>query len=408
MTQSRREFLKTALGAPALLSLSAPMPALLARAAGAVAKDRKDTVLVVVQLTGGNDGLNTVVPYADDAYAGHRSTLRLTGKDVHKIDEYLGFHPRMQGFARLLKEGRLGIVQGTGYPKSDRQHDAAMRDWHTAMPEQPECPTGWLGRATDAACLSDPALAAGIFVAPIARPFALNARKACVPSIRSASELTFRADGATAAADAPASRNDNPLADHVRGALRSARLTDRQIKAVLADAPGADRYPALGLAQELKTVAELIRADVGIRIFLTELGGGGIGGFDNHAIQRDNHASVLAQLSDSVAAFADDLARHKCLDRVVLMTFSEFGRTLSENGRHGTGHGATAPMFLMGGRIRPGLIGKHPSLTDLDQDAPKHHTDFRQVYADVLDNWLGIDAKTVLGGTFKPPGLFPA
>jgi uncharacterized protein (DUF1501 family) len=182
----------------------------------------------------------------------------------------------------------------------------------------------------------------------------------------------------------------------------------RRIKAALAGAPGAHRYPPQGLAGDLKTVAELIRADVGIRIFFTELGGGGIGGFDNHANQRDNHASVLGQLSNSVAAFADDLARHKCLDRVCLMTFSEFGRTLSENGRRGTGHGAAAPMFLMGGRVRAGLIGKHPSLADLDQDAPRFHTDFRRVYASVLAGWLGFDSEAVLGAKLKPLDLFIA
>ncbi len=404
MNRSRREFLKTAIGTPALLSLGAPVSALLARAASA-ADARKDTVLVALQLSGGNDGLNTVVPYADDAYARARTTLRLTGKDVLKIDDHVGFHPRMKGFARLLKEGRLAIVQGTGYPKSDRQHEKAMRDWHTARPEQSECPTGWLGRTSDTLCEGEATLAAGAFVGPIAMPLALNARKACVPSVRSAAELTCRAQAPQAGLPAAAT-GENPLADHVRAASQAARLSDRQIKAVLAG--GRGNYPNLGLAQELRTVAELIRADVGIRVFLTELGGGGIGGFDNHAIQRDNHASVLEQLSESVAAFADDLARHNCLDRVVLVTFSEFGRTLSENGRHGTGHGAAAPMFVMGGRVRAGLIGKHPSLTDLDQDAPKHHTDFRQVYADLLDNWLGVDSKAVLGGTFTHPGLLRA
>lgn len=404
MNRSRREFLKSALGTPALLSLAGPVPAMLSRAAAAT-DNRKQTVLVALQLTGGNDGLNTVVPYADDAYGRARTTLRLTARDVLKIDDHVGFHPKMTGFARLLKEGRLAVVQGTAYPKSDRDHGNAMRDWQTAVPEQSECPTGWLGRATDAACGSDPTVAAGVFVGPVARPFAINAQKACVPSIRSAGELTFRGS-IPEASDAPARHDANPLANHVRGAARGACLSHRQIKAVLSG--GSGRYPSLGLAQELQTVAELIRADIGIRIFLTELGGGGIGGFDNHAAQRDNHAALLAQLSESVAAFADDLARHNCLDRVVLVTYSEFGRTLSENGRHGTGHGEAAPMFIVGGRVRAGLIGKHPSLNDLDQDAPRHHTDFRQVYADILDNWLGLDSKSILGGEFKHLGLFRA
>ena len=152
----------------------------------------------------------------------------------------------------------------------------------------------------------------------------------------------------------------------------------------------------------LRTIAQLIRADLGIRIFFTELGGGDIGGFDNHANQRDNHAAVLNQLSESVAAFVGDLARDKLLDRVLLMTFSEFGRTLVENGRRGTDHGEAAPAFLAGGRVKGGLTGPHPSMTELENGGPKHHTDFRRVYATVLDRWLGIDSEPVLGGKFQP------
>jgi len=408
MTRSRRQFLKSAIGAPALLSLSSAVPTFLTRAArAAAADDRKNTVLVVVQLSGGNDGLNTVVPYADDAYGRKRRTLRLTGKQVHKIDDTVGFHPKMHGFARLLKEGRLSVVQGVGYPKSNRSHPGGMRDWHTARPGEPQCPTGWIGRAIDSACRRDRTLAPGLFVGPIAQPFALTAQKACVPSIRSARDLTLRT---LAAAQREPQRAKSDLAQYVRQAGRSASAMSRRIQAVLSAAPGAIATPPQGLAGNLRTVAQLIRADVGIRIFFVELGGGGIGGFDNHANQRDNHASVLGQLSDSVAAFADDLARggdgEKCLDRTCLMTFSEFGRTLTENGRRGTGHGAAAPVFLVGGRLRAGLIGKHPSLTDLDQDAPRFHTDFRRVYATVLGTWLGFDAKAVLGADWKPLDLF--
>jgi uncharacterized protein (DUF1501 family) len=141
---------------------------------------------------------------------------------------------------------------------------------------------------------------------------------------------------------------------------------------------------------------------LGIRVFYTELGGEEPGGFDNHANQRDNHASLLRQLSESLSAFVGDLRRDKLLDRVLLMTFSEFGRTVEENGRRGTDHGSAAPMFLVGGRVKGGLAGRHPSLTDLEKGGLKHHTDFRQVYATVLERWLGIDSRKVLGRQFEP------
>jgi len=152
----------------------------------------------------------------------------------------------------------------------------------------------------------------------------------------------------------------------------------------------------------LKIVSQLIRAELGVRIFSTELGGEGPGGFDNHANQRDNHGALLYQLAESVAAFVDDLKRDKLLDRVLLMTFSEFGRTVAENGRHGTGHGSAAPMFLVGGRLQGGLVGAHPNLTELENGGQKFHTDFRRVYATVLDRWLGLDSAAVLGEKFAP------
>jgi uncharacterized protein (DUF1501 family) len=387
MNHSRRDLLKTVAAAPALLSM----------ASNAAPPEDRDTVLVLVELSGGNDGLNTVVPYADDAYGRKRTTLRLTNKEVHRIDDYCGFHPRMKGLARLYKEGRLGVIRGVGYPKNDRSHEKAKLEWYTARPGRPDWPTGWIGRAADSVCEQDKSLAPAVFVGSIARPLAVNAARAVVPAIRTAKDLTLKT-----ALNTNDHKNKNPLAEHVRRATKAARETSRRIEAVLSDSPGRKK----GLEGDLQTVSRLIRADVGIRIFLLELGGGGIGGFDNHAWQRDNHASLLAKLSEAAASFADDLARHKCLDRVALMTFSEFGRTLTENGRRGTGHGAAQPVLLMGGKVRGGLIGKYPSLTDLDQDAPKFHTDYRRVFATMLDKWLGFDSKVVLGEKYETLDLF--
>ncbi len=193
---------------------------------------------------------------------------------------------------------------------------------------------------------------------------------------------------------------DSPLLQFLRRADSDAHAKSERIEAAL-QTPGGD-YPPFGLARDLRTVAQLIRADIGIRIFFTELGGGGIGGFDNHANQLGNHCALLNQLAESVAAFIYDLKRDKQLDRVLLMTFSEFGRTVKENGRRGTDHGAAAPVFLVGGRVKGGLVGPHPSLTDLDKGALKVHTDFRRVYATVLDRWLGFESQPVLGGRFEP------
>ena len=402
MSYTRRDFLKATLGASAMLSLASPASNLLVRAAtaGAARRDDRDTVLVVVQLSGGNDGLNTVVPYADDEYARNRPTLALKPKDVHKIDSYLGFHPRMEACSRLHKEGHLSILHGVGYPNSDRSHDGAMRTWHTAEPDDPNCQTGWLGRAADSIWHTNRKDTPAVFVGPIIQPFGLRAEHVIVPSIQSPDDLTLDSTPAEFQQDHAADKG-NELLRLVQECTAKARVNSRRIEAVAEAATSAAEYPSFRLAGTLRTVAQLIRADIGIRIFFTELGGGGIGGFDNHANQLGNHCSLLHQMSESLAAFVDDLKRDKLLDRVLLMTISEFGRTVKENGRRGTGHGAAAPIFLAGGKLKRGLIGTHPSLTDLDNGAMKFHTDFRRVYATVLDKWLGFDSQTVLDRQFE-------
>ncbi|MHC4169967.1 MAG: DUF1501 domain-containing protein [Planctomycetota bacterium] len=408
MSCTRRDFLKTTLGTSTLVSLASAVPN---RVDGVPPSNRglqaRDTILVIVQLSGGNDGLNTVVPYADDEYARHRPTLRLPPKDVHKIDSYLGFHPRMEAFSRLYKEGHLSILHGVGYPNSDRDHDGAMRDWHTAEPGDPNCQTGWLGRAADSVWHKNRQNTPAVFVGPIAQPFGLRAERVIVPSIRSPEDLTLvsRASRPRSAGWKPATlgatgKNDG-LLRFIKECTAKAEVNSRRIEAAMKSGGGAE-YPAFRLAKTLRTVAQLIRADAGIRIFFTELGGGGIGGFDNHANQLGNHCALLGQLSESLAAFVDDLEKDKLLDRVLLMTISEFGRTLKENGRRGTGHGASAPIFLAGGRLKGGRVGSHPSLTDLDNGALKFHTDFRRVYATVLDQWLGFESQPVLGKQYQP------
>jgi len=410
MSHTRRDFLKGALGGSTLLSLGPAMPPFLVRSAMASAPGHRDrdTVLVVLQLSGGNDGLNTVVPYEDDEYARNRPTLCLPSREVHRIDSSLGFHPRMGAFMKLYKEGYLSVVQGVGYENSDRSHDRAMRIWHTADPDDPGVQTGWLGRATDSVWDPHERCTPAVFVGPITQPFGLNAESGIVPSIRSLQDLVVHqvpdtSDNRSGRKGAVAlSRSDrgNPLLRFLQQSMVRAYGDSERIKTMAETATSAAEYPSFGLAESLRTTAQLIRADVGIRIFFVELGGGGIGGFDNHANQLGNHCAMLHQLAESVAAFVYDLKRDKVLDRVLLMTFSEFGRTVRENGRRGTGHGAAGPVFLAGGKLRGGLVGAHPSLTDLDNGALKFHTDFRQVYATVLDRWLGYDSRITLGKTF--------
>ena len=401
MSVTRRDLLKAGLGGAGLVCLGCGAPEFLMRSAGAATKrDERDTVLVMLQLSGGNDGLNTVVPYGDDEYYRNRPTIAMAARDVHKIDSHVGFHPRMGAMLRLYKEGQLGIVRGVGYANNDRDHERGMEIWHTADPGNPNRQTGWLGRAVDNAGSKSGVDAQAVFVGPIARPFALNAESAIVPSVDLLEKLMIERE-AEGSRRRKVRAGDNELLDFVRRSSLRASENSKRIKAVAETSANTSEYPSLTLAGHLRTVAQLIRADVGVRIIMVEIGGGGIGGFDNHANQRGNHCALLEQLSESIAAFVDDLKRDKLLDRVLLMTFSEFGRTLKENGRRGTGHGAAAPMLLVGGKVKGGLIGPQPSLTDLDNGALRFHTDFRRLYAGVLDRWLGLDSKTVLGRQYE-------
>jgi len=403
MPYTRRDFLRATVGGSTLTALGPAVPDFLVRPAIAAAPppNDRDTVLVAIQLTGGNDGLNTVVPYVDDEYARNRPTLRLPTGELHKIDSLLAFHPRMEAFLRLYKDGCLSIIQGVGYPNPDPSHERALRIWHTADPQRPERQTGWLGRVADGAWSPTASDATAVFVGPIDRPFALNAENVIVPCIRSIQKSFRLEDAGRPPTSSPESETDNSLLQFLRRSTRKAYAQSERIEAAVRTAAGSGDYPSFGLAGNLRTIAQLIRADIGIRIFVAELGGGGLGGFDNHANQLGNHCVLLHELAESVAAFVRDLKRDHLLDRVLLMTFSEFGRTVRENGRRGTDHGAAAPVFLAGGGVTGGLVGSHPTLVDWDNGALRFQFDFRQVYATVLDRWLGFDSQIVLGAHFE-------
>jgi uncharacterized protein (DUF1501 family) len=310
----------------------------------------------------------------------------------------------MPGFSRLLSEGSLTVVQGVGYPKPNQDHVKAMDIWQTARPEDLNVRAGWVGRTAEVLSGPAPADVPAVWMGQIARPSAVNARTAIVPAIHSLEDCTLHAPPGADAAQAPCDATSSGLLEHIRRSAQAAYVCSRKIQQAADLATTAD-YPSLPLAGMLRTIAQLIRAEVGIRIYYTELGGEQPGGFDNHASQRDNHASLLRQLSQSVSAFVEDLRRGGHLGRVLLMTFSEFGRTVAENGRRGTDHGSAAPMFLVGGKLRGGLAGKHPDLAETEYGGVRHHTDFRRVYATVLDRWLRVDSHSILGGAFEPLDL---
>ena len=415
MPAHRRDFLRSSLAASTLVSLgAATVPTFMARsarAAGATASKANDRALVVVQLIGGNDGLNTVVPFAHDGYARGRRALRLNAGQVHKLSKEIGLHPGMGGIAKLVEDGRASVVQGVGYPNPDRSHFRSMEIWESAHLEPGTPGTGWIGRALDATPSRPGEDVKALHVGTRSMPLALRSERTEVPSLDSLEGYRLQLGGS--ASDRRAGRDaldamarleragDDPLLGFLRRSTLTAYESSTRLEEVTRPAAGGPKYPNYGLARRLELIAQIIKAGFGTRIFYTSLDG-----FDTHANQLGTHAALLTELSDSIAAFHKDLAAAGQADRVAVLTFSEFGRRVAENASLGTDHGAAAPLFVVGPVARAGLVGEHPSFESLDDGDLRHHTDFRSVYASLLETWLGYPSEPVVGKGFPPLDLF--
>lgn len=401
INSNRREFLHSVGKGATFISVGAPIPLFWQQAALAQTGPRQETILVVLQLTGGNDGLNTVVPFRDETYRRVRSKLAIPADQVLKINDELGFHPSARGFAQLLESNRLAIVQGTGYAQPNRSHFESMDIWHTCHRKGGSRSSGWLGRCFDKVASTAAVQTPGLHLGGGKQPLALAAEHVRVPSISSPDKFRLQTGNDPLLGSAIRDLAKKPRADEdeLLGFLQTSTAAALTASDRIAEALRAYqtpiKYPENELAARFKTVAQLIAGGWESRVYYLELDG-----FDTHSQQPAAHAALLQQVSGSVQAFLDDLAHHGEADRVLVMCFSEFGRRVAENASEGTDHGAAAPIFLAGSRVKVGLIGEHPSLTDLDDGDLKFHTDFRQVYATVLENWLGWTSAVALGGEF--------
>lgn len=398
MSLSRRQLLQRS---PALLALGSLAPGFLLQAAEDQAS-ADGRILVVVQLSGGNDGLNTVVPFARDEYKQHRPKLAIPASDVLKINDELGFHPAARGFADLLEAQQLAIVQGVGYPNPNRSHFESMDIWHTCRRKDELRPDGWLGRYLDQSPRGRSADVPAMHLGGEQQPFALAASQVRTPTVRSLEQFRLEGNGGeTRQMVSQLAATNRADADDLLGFVQSSTQSALTVAERFSLSPDAlrpaDAYPKTDLGHKLGTIARLIETGLSTRIYYVELDG-----FDTHAEQAAAHEGLLRHVGDALSAFIGDLVAQGQGDRVLALVFSEFGRRLAENASAGTDHGAAAPLFLAGTKVRSGLIGDHPSLTDLDQGDVQHHTDFRQVYAAVLERWLGSSSEPILGGNFRP------
>ena len=415
MAVSRRSFM-TVSAAAAVVASTGRVPRLWADANFRAGILQGERILVVVQLSGGNDGLNTVIPFGDDAYHKNRFATRIANDVIHKIDNYVGLHPSMKDLAGLHRERRCSIVQGVGYPNPNRSHFESMDIWHSAQMAPPHR-TGWIGRWVDqqASEKTDTTTAAGssaltaLHIGDEPLPLAVTGLNAMVPSLKAIDSLRIAPDElvraalkngpANAALGADATKGE--LLDFLRGTRATALAAAEKLQSVGGDDSRSRGYDQSQLSLKLAAVAQLIGIDFGPRVYYVELAG-----FDTHSQQAEAHSALLGEVSRALGAFHRDLKNKSLDDRVLSVCFSEFGRRVKENGSRGTDHGTAAPLFIAGPEGLPSLVGKYPSLTDLDEGDLKFSVDFRSVYATLLEKWLGIPSLPILGKQFDPLDLF--
>ena len=425
--KTRREFVRTSvLGASAAWTV----PMFLNRTFAEMDRKTRDLavqadtgkdgpILVVLQLAGGNDGLNTVVPHADDAYHKARPRLGKAAKEVRKLDDHIGLNSRLEFLGDLYDEGNLALVQGVGYPNPNRSHFVSTSVWETADPRA-RSNTGWLGRYFDHECAGmDPTV--GISLKKT-QPESFGAMKN--PGICLSSPELYRwmhggggdemAEGLFEQLNQPGEATgssieevgkpggksgENSLAFLERVAL-DARVSSEKILEVAAKHRSGVAYAGTPIARSLSLVARMIAGGLPTRVYYVSHGG-----FDTHQGQEGRHDNLLGQLDAAMKSFFKDLKQQENDERVTLMTFSEFGRRVRENASAGTDHGKGSCLFVAGTPVKGGVYGTHPSLTDLDKGDLKYTVDFRRIYATVLEDWLKGNSQPVLNGKYKTLGF---
>ncbi|MGH3957697.1 DUF1501 domain-containing protein [Mycobacterium sp.] len=340
-------------------------------------------ILVIVTLYGGNDGINTVIPYTDNAYHDARPELAYAPADVLRLDGQLGLNPAMRGIAELWNERKLAIVRGASYPKPDHSHFRSMDIWQTASPAEPVS-TGWIGRWLDATG-DDPLRAVNI--GPVLPPLAVGEKCTAAALSPAAAPESTEKYAVTMDALGVEDPHDTPAMSAVCAAYRATRSTDAALAPVTAS--GKDHS---SLTAQLDMVAKAVRAGVPTRVYSAQLGG-----FDTHADERSTQQRLLQTLDEAVAPFLRQMAGDRYGKNVVLLAYSEFGRRVAANASQGTDHGTAGPVFVAGIPVKGGFYGEEPSLTDLDNGDLKPTTDFRDVYYGLLSHTIGADPTPSVG-----------
>jgi len=428
---TRRQFLRTSVLGGALAS-TVPLflektfltlDSMAAASPGQYPTGKDATILVVLQLAGGNDGINTLVPFADDAYYKARPRIALPAGQVLRINDYAALHPSLSGMRTLYGDGHLGMVQGVGYPNPNRSHFRSTEIWQTASDADRNVSEGWLGRYFDNSCKGDDPCAGVAIAAQTPQAFASSrpqgiafsrpeqfrymSESAVDPGtadafFREMNKPTEQMDSVSGENSGESigmisghADNDGKTIEFLQRTALGAQMSSDRILAITRKTKSPVNYPASELGNSMNLVARLIAGGLPTRVYYVSQGG-----YDTHANQLPAHDFRMKDLDASTSSFVADLKAQGNFDRVLMISFSEFGRRVAENASAGTDHGAAAPLFLVGGKVKPGLYGAYPSLTDLHDGDLKFNTDFRSVYATALENWLGAPSERVLGRKF--------
>jgi len=432
---TRRQFLRTSMLGGALAS-TVPLflektfltlDSMAAATTGQYTTGKDGTILVVLQLAGGNDGLNTVVPFGDAAYYKARPKIALPLNQILKLSDYAGLHPQLTGIRDLYGAGNLGLIQGVGYPNPNRSHFRSTEIWQTASDAERNESEGWLGRYFDSCCQgAEPTVGVAIggqtpqaFASPTPKGVAFsdpeqfrymseaasdpNSAKTFVQEMNTPDHAVEgvghggtleNSGGSIGMIDGSPDTAGDTLEFLQRTAL-GAQMSSDKILAITRKTKSSVDYPRTQLGNSLNLVSRLIAGGLPTRVYYVSQGG-----FDTHANQLPSHDRLMADLNGSLTSFVKDLKAQGNFERVLMISFSEFGRRVAENASGGTDHGAAAPLFVLGGGVKPGLYGRYPSLTDLHDGDLKFSTDFRSVYATALEKWLGAPSEKVLGRKF--------
>lgn len=340
--------------------------------------------LVLLQLSGGNDGLSTVVPFADDAYQAARPNLAKQRADVFALDDYRGLHASATGLRDAWEAGQLAIVEGCGYAQPNRSHFKSMEIWHTADTRGRLAGDGWIGRLCDAAWKRETDVNRLIHVGA-KKPYSLTSKVHPSASFEIPEGYRWIEDEGGIAAYEEHAKDAGGTLGALRRAMGDAKASSTAVRQAVGRYRPKVSYPNGDLGAALRSTAALLAGSIGTRIVSV-----GMGGFDTHNDERARHDRQMTDLGEALAAFRTDLAETPQGKRTTVLLFSEFGRRVAENGSRGTDHGTAGPMFVMGQSVKGGLYGKHPSLTELDKGDMVFTTDFRSVYNDVAQGLFGV------------------